>query len=129
VRRLLELARADVAGGGDERADLAAVLAASAERHRRLGIDLRLELGPRLGRVTMGEEALDTILSNLLAPSGGRAPGRGADGSPSFVGALPHLDHLLEGGSVLPRDVGRAHEPTEREVNVVRPRIGVPSRG
>ena len=66
VRRLLELARADVAEPGDERADLAAVLAAIAERHRRLGIDVRLALAPRLGTVAMGEETLDTILSNLL---------------------------------------------------------------
>src|SRR5439155_528484 len=37
-----------------------------AERHRRLGIDVRLALAPRLGTVAMGEETLDTILSNLL---------------------------------------------------------------
>jgi signal transduction histidine kinase len=76
VRRLLELARADVAAPGDERADLAAALTAIVERHRRLGIDVRLELAPGLGTVPMGEEALDTVLSNLLENArqhGGRA--------------------------------------------------------
>src|SRR6266478_3976352 len=63
---LLELARADAAEPGDERADLAGVLAAIAERHRRLGIDVRLALAPGLGTVAIGEETLDTILSNLL---------------------------------------------------------------
>lgn len=66
VRRLLELARADVMRVGDESCDLAAVLQGMAERQRALG--LKVESPTRADTVTvaMAPETLDSILGNLL---------------------------------------------------------------
>ena len=66
VRKLLELARADVMRVGDDACDLAAVLAGVAERQRALG--LKLQAPPRQDSVavSMAAETLDSILGNLL---------------------------------------------------------------
>jgi len=66
VRRLLELARADVMRVGDESCDLAAVLQGMAERQGALG--LKVESPTRGDTVTVGmaPETLDSILGNLL---------------------------------------------------------------
>jgi len=112
VRRLLELARADVAEPGDERADLAAVLAAIAERHRRLGIDVRLALAPRLGTVAMGEETLDTILSNLLENArqhGG--PGIGVTIRAARDGVRASVRVEDDGPGVSPGNAARVFDP------------------
>lgn len=66
VRKLLELARADVMRVGDESAELAPVLAAVAERHRGLGLQLDLMPGSEGLRVAMAPETLDSVLGNLL---------------------------------------------------------------
>jgi len=112
VRHLLELARADVAEPGDERADLAAVLAAIAERHRRLGIDVRLALAPRLGTVAMGEETLDTILSNLLENArqhGG--PGIGVTIRAARDGVRASVRVEDDGPGVSPGNAARVFDP------------------
>jgi len=66
VVRLLELARADVAGTAAQPSNASAVLAAVAERYRALGLEVKLEAPPDLGVAAIGEEALESILSNLL---------------------------------------------------------------
>jgi signal transduction histidine kinase len=74
VARLLELARADVAGTaarGSSSApapgtDLAALIADIARRYRALGLELRLEVPASLGIATPGEETIESILSNVL---------------------------------------------------------------
>jgi len=66
VQRLLELARADVAAPGDERARLAPALETAAGRARSAGLEVVLEASGSLGRVRMGSEVLDEVLSNLL---------------------------------------------------------------
>jgi signal transduction histidine kinase len=66
VVRLLELARADVASGAEQSASLPAVLDRVAVRYRELGLDVRSECPADVGAVAIGEETLDSILSNLL---------------------------------------------------------------
>ncbi|HZP11256.1 MAG TPA: HAMP domain-containing sensor histidine kinase [Nevskiaceae bacterium] len=71
VRRLLELARADVMRVGADRADVAAVLPATLDRHREAGMEIEsvgLKADPHRGpiEVAMNAETLDSILSSLL---------------------------------------------------------------
>jgi signal transduction histidine kinase len=61
VRRLLELARADVLRPAGDRADLGAVLAAVAESS---GVELRLPVPD--ARVAIGAEALSSVVSSLV---------------------------------------------------------------
>ncbi|HSW14844.1 MAG TPA: ATP-binding protein [Solimonas sp.] len=65
VRKLLELARADVMRVGDESCELGPVLAGAAERQRGLGLAVELAAGSEV-RVAMAPETLDSILGNLL---------------------------------------------------------------
>ncbi|HEY0916216.1 MAG TPA: HAMP domain-containing sensor histidine kinase [Solimonas sp.] len=66
VRKLLELARADVMRVGDDSCDLAAVLAGVAERQRALGLKLQPPARNDSVPVAMAAETLDSILGNLL---------------------------------------------------------------
>lgn len=66
VRRLLELARADVTAPGDERTDVAEALQAAARRSRLAGLDVVASASAAVGSVRMARETLDEILSNLL---------------------------------------------------------------
>ncbi|HUS24815.1 MAG TPA: HAMP domain-containing sensor histidine kinase [Candidatus Binatia bacterium] len=67
VRRLLELARADVMHlDPAQRADAAAVLAATVQRYREHGLQLELPPTPPRAQVAMAPETLDSIVSNLL---------------------------------------------------------------
>ena len=66
VRRLLELARADVARVGDESSDLAAVLPVTAARYRELGLQVDVHDEPASVIVAMAPETLDSVVSNLL---------------------------------------------------------------
>jgi signal transduction histidine kinase len=66
VVRLLELARADVAGGAGQSASLPAVLDRVALRYHELGLDVRSEYPADVDAVAIGEETLESILSNLL---------------------------------------------------------------
>jgi signal transduction histidine kinase len=66
VRRLLELARADVMRVGTESADLAAVLGATATRYREGGLGVTLPNEGATLTVAMSAEVLDSIVSNLL---------------------------------------------------------------
>jgi len=66
VRRLLDLARADVIRPGDERADLRAVTDTAAARFRELGLAVAVASSPGLLKVAMAAETLDSILGTLL---------------------------------------------------------------
>src|SRR5262249_18723978 len=66
VRRLLELARADVMRVGDERSDLAEVLPVTLRRHREIGMQVEMPEQPEGIKVAMNAETLDSILSSLL---------------------------------------------------------------
>jgi signal transduction histidine kinase len=65
VRRLLELARADVMPAAAETAEVGPVLEAAARRQRDLGLAVELRDVPA-ARVTMAAETLDSILGSLL---------------------------------------------------------------
>jgi len=66
VRRLLELARADVAHPGSERTPLPKALAAAAARARASGLAVTVEPAPGNARVRMSAEHLEEVLANLL---------------------------------------------------------------
>lgn len=66
VRRLLELARADVMKVGGERAEIAAVLTATAARYQERGLNVQLPTTALYMLVMMAPETLDSIVSNLL---------------------------------------------------------------
>ena len=65
VRRLLELARADVMPRGSESADVRAALQATVARFRELGLAVELD-EPPAALATIGAETLEAILSTLL---------------------------------------------------------------
>lgn len=66
VRRLLELARADMVKPGDERSDLRAVVEAVAARYRELGMEVAISAGTGRTLIAMSAETLDSILHMLL---------------------------------------------------------------
>lgn len=66
VKRLLELARADVLRPGTESADVKQIIAGVANRYRKSGLEVSVELDPRVRTVRMAPETLESILSNLL---------------------------------------------------------------
>jgi signal transduction histidine kinase len=66
VRRLLELARADVARPGDPEADLRGVVDGLTERYARAGFRVIASVGEGAGTVAMSGEILDEILTNLV---------------------------------------------------------------
>jgi signal transduction histidine kinase len=66
VRRLLELARADVMRVGEESTELAPVLNAIAARYRELGLQVDI-IGLQMPvRVAMASETLESVIGNLL---------------------------------------------------------------
>lgn len=67
VRRVLELARADVARPGDERADAVAVARAVAGRERTADARIRVATPERACGVAIDPDTLDTLLSALVA--------------------------------------------------------------
>jgi len=66
VRRLLEMARADMAAPGDERTEVAEALESAASKSRRSGLDVTVDAADGMGRALMGAEPLEEVLSNLL---------------------------------------------------------------
>ena len=66
VRRLLELARADVARPGSESADLGAVVEALRERYARAGLRLTASVDDGARLLAIPAEILDEILTNLV---------------------------------------------------------------
>lgn len=66
VRRLMELARADVARPGDEMADLRPVTEAITERYLRAGLRVIAIVERDVGAVAMSGEILAEILTNLI---------------------------------------------------------------
>ncbi|MGH8444474.1 MAG: sensor histidine kinase [Solimonas sp.] len=65
VRKLLELARADMMQAGDERADVGAALEAVAARQRELGLKVEVWM-PRPLAAAIGAETLASIVGSLL---------------------------------------------------------------
>jgi signal transduction histidine kinase len=66
VKRLLELARADMVQPGNERAELGAAVQACAARYRELGLCIDVEDAAAGHYVAMSPDALDSILGTLL---------------------------------------------------------------
>jgi len=66
VRRMLELARADVLKPGNQRGDVAQAIDRAARRARESGLLVEVDLGPDLGAVRMSDETLEDVLGNLL---------------------------------------------------------------
>ncbi|MDH3671316.1 MAG: HAMP domain-containing histidine kinase [Gammaproteobacteria bacterium] len=66
VKRLLDLARADVMRVGEETANVTHVLERAVERYRRLGLTVNIEPTSKNVIVTMSPEILESIVSNLL---------------------------------------------------------------
>ena len=66
VRRLLELARADVMPAGSESADVGPTLEALATRHRELGLQVEVHGPERPLRAAISGETLESVLSSLL---------------------------------------------------------------
>ncbi len=66
VRRLLELARADMVKPGSEKSDLRALVDAVATRYRELGMGVEVGGSTDRARIAMSPETLDSILHMLL---------------------------------------------------------------
>jgi signal transduction histidine kinase len=66
VRRLLELARADMLQPGHERSELRTVLDAVAQRYREVGLPVQLSGSVERVQIAMASETLDSILHMLL---------------------------------------------------------------
>ena len=66
VKRLLDLARADVMQVGEEIANATHVLERTVERYRRLGLAVNIELASENVIVAMSPEILESIVSNIL---------------------------------------------------------------
>lgn len=66
VRRLLDLARAEVLTPGTETAEVAAVVAGVVDRYRRQGMAVEVEQEAAVPKAAMSAETLDAILSQLL---------------------------------------------------------------
>ena len=66
VRRLLDLARADVVQPGSEQAQVAEAFKRVADRFCSDGMNVTVDAAPELGPVAMAPEVLESILSNLV---------------------------------------------------------------
>ena len=66
VRRLLELARADVARPGDEVAQLRPIVDALIERYARAGLRVTATIDPNAPPVAMSSEILEEVFTNLI---------------------------------------------------------------
>jgi signal transduction histidine kinase len=66
VQRLLDLARADVLTPGVEQTDVAVVLHHVAERFRREGLNVSLEISPGIRSIALAPEVFESVVSNLL---------------------------------------------------------------
>ena len=116
VRRLLELARADVTAPGGERAELGPVIGALIERYARAGTSVKPTIEPHAGAVAMSSEILDEILTNLVD----NARQHGGDGVSVRIGAYrvpgsapPKITLLVEddGPGVSEANVSRIFTP------------------
>ena len=115
VRRLLELARADMTAPAQERSELRAVLDGVLARYRERGLEVSAADCPDCG-VRIAADTLDSILSNLL--DNARVHGARADGSTPKVrlNAEVHggkvLIHVEDNGSgISPANAARIFEP------------------
>jgi signal transduction histidine kinase len=75
VRRLLELARADVAGPGDEYCDAIHVVRTCVSRAQDLGLPVEATIPAAAVAVRMPSDELETVLGNLLDNARQHAPG------------------------------------------------------
>jgi len=66
ARRLLELARADVFKPGEEMCNVPEVMADLKKRYQTKGRQVSMSCGEGIGRVRMGEEIFESIISNMI---------------------------------------------------------------
>jgi signal transduction histidine kinase len=66
VKRLLDLARADVVRPGEERTPAREALEEAARRRREAGFDVQVSCDPAVGAVRMGRETLEEIVLGLV---------------------------------------------------------------
>lgn len=112
VRRLLELARADVMPAGAGHADIGAALSAAAARHRDLGLRIELEAPPGRLAAAIAPETLESILNSLLdnirAHAGSDAGVRlGARNGPGGI----EIDVQDDGAGISDANRARVFEP------------------
>jgi len=111
VRRLLELARADVMPQGSESADVGAALHAAVARFRELGLAVELD-EPPAASAAIGAETLEAILSTLLDNVRAHA---GAGARVRIAGrALPgevEIDVADDGAGISPANRAKVFEP------------------
>ena len=112
VRRLLELARADVMPQGGESADVMAALHAAVARYRDLGLPVELQAGGRPVQAAIGVETLEAILSTLLdnvrTHAGPATPVRVAVTAPEH---RVEIDVVDEGAGISSANRARVFEP------------------
>ena len=66
VRRLLELARADVITPGEETADVLSVVKRVVDRYIRQGLRIQIQQSTDVPAVAIADDTLDSILTNLI---------------------------------------------------------------
>lgn len=114
VRRLLELARADMPASaqGDARTELAPLLEGLAHRYRERGLQVEVELSPPLPAVSIGVETLDSILASLLDNVRQHAgPQASATLRARVDGAFVRVELADDGQGISANNAARVFEP------------------
>jgi signal transduction histidine kinase len=113
VRRLLDLARADVLQPGSERVELAPALAAIAERARGEGREIAVDVAPDAGELPLAAATLEAVMDSLID----NAFQHGGPGVRVAVEARPTGDGRVEivvrddGAGISPANAERVFEP------------------
>ena len=111
TRRLLELARADVASAGDAQSDPLAVLQRCVARARDLGVPVTSEMPHMALVMRMAEEDVETVFSNLLDNIRQHAPGSAAQVVASLDGDRLHVRISDQGPGISAANGDRVFEP------------------
>lgn len=111
VRRLLELARADVAAPGEDRCDPLAVLQGCVTRARELGLVIDAQIPALQLSCRVPPEDLETLFSNLLDNVRAHAPGSAAQLVVAVDGGSLQLQISDEGPGVSAPNLSRVFEP------------------
>ncbi|MDB5968273.1 MAG: sensor histidine kinase [Hydrocarboniphaga sp.] len=111
VRRLLELARADVTRPGHQRSDALAVLRDSAARAESLGSVIQTQFPDAVAWVPMPAEELETVFANLLDNARLHAPGYVLRLAASIEGSALLLSFEDTGPGISAANAARIFEP------------------